>query len=166
MSGFWLFHRCFFKHFPSKNQLAGLSINGTLVENGLNVIFRFFIRAIFPVSFSAFSSQCSIFIPPRKIRKPLVFCFFRGDQKETLGRKGLTAEGRVVVFTDFKKLCWIYCHQKHCWRLREITRSPLSYNFRKILKKEHWRGASEEEHFQKMISLPGKASNFQRLEFL
>ena len=25
----------FFKHFASKNQLPGLSINGTLVENGL-----------------------------------------------------------------------------------------------------------------------------------
>ena len=26
----------FFKHFASKNQLPGLSISGTLVENGLN----------------------------------------------------------------------------------------------------------------------------------
>ena len=25
----------FFKHFASKNQLPGLSVNGTLVENGL-----------------------------------------------------------------------------------------------------------------------------------
>ena len=27
----------FFKHFPSKNQLSGLSISGTLVENELNI---------------------------------------------------------------------------------------------------------------------------------
>ena len=29
------FHRCFFKHFACKNQLPGLSISGTWVENGL-----------------------------------------------------------------------------------------------------------------------------------
>ena len=28
-----------FKHFASKNQLSGLSVNGTLVENGLKYIF-------------------------------------------------------------------------------------------------------------------------------
>ena len=27
-----------FRHFPSKNQLPGLPVNGTLVENGLNNI--------------------------------------------------------------------------------------------------------------------------------
>ena len=30
----------FFKHFASKNQLSGLSISGTLVENGLSEKFR------------------------------------------------------------------------------------------------------------------------------
>ena len=30
-----LFHRCFLKHFASKNQLPGFYINRTLVENGL-----------------------------------------------------------------------------------------------------------------------------------
>ena len=29
------FPQVFFKHFASKNQLPGLSVNGTLVENGL-----------------------------------------------------------------------------------------------------------------------------------
>ena len=33
-----------FKHFASKNQLTGLSVNGTLIENGLTVFLtgRFF----------------------------------------------------------------------------------------------------------------------------
>ena len=30
--------RVFFKHFTSKNQLPGLYVNGTLVENGLMLI--------------------------------------------------------------------------------------------------------------------------------
>ena len=30
-----LFHRVFFKHFASKNQLPGLSVSATLFENGL-----------------------------------------------------------------------------------------------------------------------------------
>ena len=30
----------FFKHFASKNQLPGLSVSGTLVENGLIVLFK------------------------------------------------------------------------------------------------------------------------------
>ena len=30
------FPQLFFKHFSSKNQLPGLSVSGTLVENGLN----------------------------------------------------------------------------------------------------------------------------------
>ena len=30
-----LFHKCFVKHFDSKNQLPGFYIGGTLVENGL-----------------------------------------------------------------------------------------------------------------------------------
>ena len=31
----------FFKHFASKNQLPGLSVNGTLVENGLMMSCRY-----------------------------------------------------------------------------------------------------------------------------
>ena len=33
----WTLPQVFFKHFACKNQLPGLSISGTLVENGLNV---------------------------------------------------------------------------------------------------------------------------------
>ena len=37
-----LFHRCFSKHFASKNQLPGLSVSGTLlVENGLMMSCRY-----------------------------------------------------------------------------------------------------------------------------
>ena len=31
-----------FKHFASKNQLHGLSVSGTLVENGLNELINFY----------------------------------------------------------------------------------------------------------------------------
>ena len=34
----------FFKHFASKNQLPGLSVNGTLVENGLGNLLKFGLR--------------------------------------------------------------------------------------------------------------------------
>ena len=32
------FKQVFFKHFASKNQLPGLSVSGTLVENRLNIM--------------------------------------------------------------------------------------------------------------------------------
>ena len=31
-----------FKHFASKNQLHGLSVSGTLIENGLNELINFY----------------------------------------------------------------------------------------------------------------------------
>ena len=46
----------FFQHFASKNQLPGLSISGTLVENGLNIArFRVQNQQYFP-SFLYFSA--------------------------------------------------------------------------------------------------------------
>ena len=49
--------------------------------------------------------------PPENIRKPKVFCCFQGDQKGTLGRKGLFAVFAInfeqisfllVLFTTWK----------------------------------------------------------------
>ena len=39
------------------------------------------------------------FDPPENIRKPLVFRYFQGDQKGTLGSKGLTENLRNQNFT-------------------------------------------------------------------
>ena len=42
------------------------------------------------------------FDPPENIRKPKVFGCFQGDQKGTLGRKGLTKteEVKQILFND------------------------------------------------------------------
>ena len=37
------------------------------------------------------------FDPPENIRKPLVFCFFKGDQKGALGRKGLKSKSPYLA---------------------------------------------------------------------
>ena len=42
-----LFHKCFFKHVASKNQLRGFYISQTLVENGLKSLRYLSLRYLF-----------------------------------------------------------------------------------------------------------------------
>ena len=45
--------------------------------------------------YKPFTSQCSLFDPPENIRKPKVFWCFQGDQKGTLGSKGLSFSSNI-----------------------------------------------------------------------
>ena len=107
----------FFKHFANKNQLPGLCVSGTLVENGLSLFHlqtksgfnknvladtQFFSR-INRKSIKRFADYAERFhlITPltyflpwclsinKKIRKPPIFQCFQGVQRETLVWNGL-----------------------------------------------------------------------------
>ena len=67
------------------------------------------------------------FDPPETIRKPLVFWCFEGDQKGTLGRKGLNEmmEGEVWKNPYIEEINAFLSHKT--LKLQEI-----SYNFLKI----------------------------------
>ena len=53
----------FFKHFASKNQLPGLSVNGTLVENGCQISVQLSIRVFdYAMKLSTFTESLPIFI--------------------------------------------------------------------------------------------------------
>ena len=51
------------------------------------------------------------FDPPENIRKPLVFCF-QGDQKGTLGRKGLSKQVYFPVFATSFAISIFSCNQR------------------------------------------------------
>ena len=85
-----LFHRCFFKHFASKNQLTGLSVSGTLVENGLKAIFANTVHFLI-YEYKIFPTT----VQSMPIRKYLFEVYKKGN-------KAITVDVAQTVFTfDF-----------------------------------------------------------------
>ena len=91
----------FFKHFASKNQVLDLSINGTLVENGLN-------KHVFSIILFYFF-MCDDLSTAQKTLKPSKIIFqFPGWMRKNFN-SGISAEGyrrKHEMQVAYKKTCW------------------------------------------------------------